>query len=82
MVADEKFNVRKSPIIEVSYHTSINLAPESEWSKEESRVKLYLRDLEDDGEDKTRYFHIKMSRKEAAKLGEMLTRYGEYKNRG
>ena len=75
MKVDEKFHkATKTKKVECSSaQTSMNLAPEGEWSKEEERVTIRFRP---DSEDDTRHLTIKMSRIEAKVLGSALVRYG------
>lgn len=76
MTSDTKFRKRKQPTVEVSFHCSINLAPENEWTKEETRVNLWLWDEEGEDYNNRPKFDIFMSRAEAKSLGQQLLDYG------
>lgn len=76
MIVEEKFNRRRAKKIPVSYCPSMNLAPKADWVKEEERISLRFRDLEDENYDNPRYLLVSMSREESKKLGQVLLDYG------
>jgi hypothetical protein len=75
MICSAKFHINRDNPKECRISNSMNLAPESEFTQEATRVCLRLR-LEEDEESKAS-FEIRMSRKEALRLGLSLVRYGE-----
>ena len=74
MFVDDKWHIRRTKQRLCRFMVSMNLAPESEFTKEERRVSIRFRD--DTDEEDERDFEIRMSRKEAKSLGERLLDYG------
>ena len=53
MFVDERFNKRNAPLVECGQSVSMNLAPESEYTKEDGRISITLRP-ENDEDDRRR----------------------------
>lgn len=81
MIADEKFRRGKGRKVVVSFYASMNLASGS-WVNDDERVELLLKNEIAEDAGRLEWFHIKMSRVEAKRLGEALLRYANMKLEG